>query len=390
MRGAYCAAIVAIERGKPAIAADRDFARVCAPCAIEARRARAGCGRSRRCWRGAARTGVAGACRLRLSRARRSFVAGAAVAAGGCSTRASVASGAMIASALRRRTTRAAAVRRLLDACSRRPTVSVRRPPTTATPGGRSSDSEPEQLTAPVVLSSLSITGFSIRTTAYGGELVERRLVAPAQLRRAAEQLALDEVVGRAARAELLADSAAARGRDFGVGQLVLVGASARREIGDDQHQQDKPADSAIDRPVESCARASDASSPLRLHSFKPALVQPHDAVHLGREPLVVGRDQRRAALAAHQVEELGEDGVGGMLVEVAGGLVGEDQRRLVGERAGDRDALLLAARELRRPMVEPLGKAERAEQLPARARVRRLGLGAADELRQDDILDAR
>ena len=35
--------------------------------------------------------------------------------------------------------------------------------------------------------------------------------------------------------------------------------------------------------------------------SFQHSLVQPHDAVHLGREPLVVGGDQRGAALAADQ-----------------------------------------------------------------------------------------
>ena len=92
--------------------------------------------------------------------------------------------------------------------------------------------------------------------------------------------------------------------------------------------------------------------------------MQPHDAVHLRGDALVVSRDQRRAALAAHEAEELGEDDVGGVLVEIAGRLVGQHQRRLVGERAGDGDALLLAARQLRRAMIEPLGKPERAEQL--------------------------
>ena len=113
--------------------------------------------------------------------------------------------------------------------------------------------------------------------------------------------------------------------------------------------------------------------------------MQPDDAVHLGGEALVVGGDQRGAAFAAHQVQELGEDGVGGVLVEIAGRLVGEHQRRLVGERAGDRDALLLAARQLGRAMLEPLAKAERAEQLLG-ALTGRLRLGAADELREDDI----
>ena len=75
--------------------------------------------------------------------------------------------------------------------------------------------------------------------------------------------------------------------------------------------------------------------------------MEPDDAVHLGCEALVVGGDQRRAPLPSHEAEELAKDGIGGMLVEIAGRLVGEHQRRLVGERPGDRDALLLPAREL-------------------------------------------
>ena len=106
--------------------------------------------------------------------------------------------------------------------------------------------------------------------------------------------------------------------------------------------------------------------------------------------PLIVGRDQRRAAFAAHQVQEFGEDDVGGVLVEIAGRLVGEHQRRLVGERAGDRDALLLAARQLRRAMVEPLRRGRACRATARRASRAASRLGAADELRQDDILDAR
>src|SRR5438477_9784109 len=75
--------------------------------------------------------------------------------------------------------------------------------------------------------------------------------------------------------------------------------------------------------------------------SFEASLVQPDDAIHLPRDALVVRSDERRAAFAAHEVRKFGEDDVGGVLVEIAGGLVGEDQRRLVGECAGDGDALL-------------------------------------------------
>ena len=97
--------------------------------------------------------------------------------------------------------------------------------------------------------------------------------------------------------------------------------------------------------------------------------MQPQHPVHLGGDALIVGGDEGGAAFAADQLQEFGEDDVGGSLVEVAGGLVGQDQRRLVGERAGDGDALLLAARELGRAMVEPLGEAERPSNCSARSR---------------------
>src|SRR5258708_28626349 len=120
--------------------------------------------------------------------------------------------------------------------------------------------------------------------------------------------------------------------------------------------------------------------------SFEASLVQPDDTIHLPRDALVVRSDQRRAPFAAHEVQELGEDDVGGVLVEVAGGLVGEDQGRLVGERARHADALLLAAGELRRPMVESLRQPELAEQL-LRPPLRRPAIQAAYPPRQDPIL---
>ena len=51
-----------------------------------------------------------------------------------------------------------------------------------------------------------------------------------------------------------------------------------------------------------------------------------------------------------------------GRRVEVAGRLVGEDQRRARRGGAGDGDALLLAARKLRRVMGQPVAEADRFE----------------------------
>src|SRR5688500_11496964 len=61
-------------------------------------------------------------------------------------------------------------------------------------------------------------------------------------------------------------------------------------------------------------------------------------------EVAVVGDHADGLAGGDESLEEL-EDGFGGARVEVAGRLVGEDERRVVGEGACDGDALLLAAR---------------------------------------------
>ena len=114
--------------------------------------------------------------------------------------------------------------------------------------------------------------------------------------------------------------------------------------------------------------------------------MQAHDAVHLGGEAFVVGGDQRGGAFVADEAEELGEDAVGGVLVEVAGGLVRQHQRGAVGERAGDGDALLLAAGQLRRAVLEAVADAERGQEL-RRALLGGGAFGAVDELRQDDVL---
>ena len=79
--------------------------------------------------------------------------------------------------------------------------------------------------------------------------------------------------------------------------------------------------------------------------SGEQAFVEAENAVHPFGKPLIVRRDQRGGPLPAHQPQELIEHAIGGGFVEIAGGFVGQHQRGTVGERAGDGDALLLAAR---------------------------------------------
>ncbi len=84
-----------------------------------------------------------------------------------------------------------------------------------------------------------------------------------------------------------------------------------------------------------------------RLVAHELALIElQHAAAHLVDHRLVVGGDEHRGAGAVDPVEQP-HDVDRGLGIEVAGRLVGEQQRRVVDERPRDRDALLLPAGEL-------------------------------------------
>ena len=86
-----------------------------------------------------------------------------------------------------------------------------------------------------------------------------------------------------------------------------------------------------------------------------------HAAAHLVDHLAVVGGDDDGRAGAVDPVDQL-HDPDRGLGVEVAGGLVGQQQRRVVDEGAGDRHALLLAARQLVGVVVELGGEADEAQ----------------------------
>ena len=79
-------------------------------------------------------------------------------------------------------------------------------------------------------------------------------------------------------------------------------------------------------------------------------------------------RGRRRAPAG-----QRGEDMAGRVRVEVAGRLVGEQHARSVGDGAGDRDALLLAARQLGRPVRRAARRGRGSRGARRRARAPRL-----------------
>ena len=99
----------------------------------------------------------------------------------------------------------------------------------------------------------------------------------------------------------------------------------------------------------------------------------------------IVRDDDERRAVGVDAIEQRG-DLLAGCAIELAGRLVGQQQARSVGQRARDRHALHLAARQLRRPVVGARGEPHVFEQLP-RA-LPPLGLRHAGfRLRQLDVL---
>ena len=77
----------------------------------------------------------------------------------------------------------------------------------------------------------------------------------------------------------------------------------------------------------------------------------------------IVGRDERRQPALAVHLGEKGVQRVGRVLVEIAGGLVGQEDVGLHHERSRDRHALLLASRHRPRTMGEPLSQSDAFEQ---------------------------
>ena len=94
------------------------------------------------------------------------------------------------------------------------------------------------------------------------------------------------------------------------------------------------------------------------------AVLERDDPIAAGGDVGLVGDDEHRAAMLAVEVHQQLQDLLGRTTVEVAGGLVGEDQLGLVHEGPGDGDPLALTTRELRRPVVQALAEPHELQSL--------------------------
>ena len=99
---------------------------------------------------------------------------------------------------------------------------------------------------------------------------------------------------------------------------------------------------------------------------------QAHDAVAALGQVEIVGDEHQGGAAIPLQGEQQVDDGVAGRLVEIAGRLVGDEDRRVGHDGAGDGDALLLAARKLGRVVVQTLAESHCAQARVRRARTHR------------------
>src|SRR4051794_39104217 len=103
---------------------------------------------------------------------------------------------------------------------------------------------------------------------------------------------------------------------------------------------------------------------PPGLVAYDPPCLESHYPLsHHVHHLFVVGSDEDRGADAIDPVQEL-HDSHARVRIEVPGGLVGDEYRRLGNEGAGDGDPLLLPARELVRVCAHLLPQAHELEDL--------------------------
>jgi hypothetical protein len=102
-----------------------------------------------------------------------------------------------------------------------------------------------------------------------------------------------------------------------------------------------------------------------------------------------VGGDQGGDAFGFHDGVQQAHDLLGGLRVELTGGLVGQQELRAAGQRPGDRDPLLLAAGQLAGALPGVLAEAHDVEHEPDPV-LTFPGGQAGDPQRHADVLRGR
>ena len=87
--------------------------------------------------------------------------------------------------------------------------------------------------------------------------------------------------------------------------------------------------------------------------------MQFENAVAARGDVLAVSRDQHRLRVVAYKFVKEPKYALGGYVIEVARGFIGQQHGRFMGECSRDRDALLLATREYVRVAFGAVGEAD-------------------------------
>ena len=96
------------------------------------------------------------------------------------------------------------------------------------------------------------------------------------------------------------------------------------------------------------------SSTRLCCHIHELPLVHLQNAIHTARKFHVVSGDERRNPLSPDQFDKLLKYELGRVRIEIAGRLIRQQQLRAIGDAPADRSPLLLAARQLRWPVINP------------------------------------
>src|SRR5262245_41551711 len=93
------------------------------------------------------------------------------------------------------------------------------------------------------------------------------------------------------------------------------------------------------------------------------AVVHMRDAVRVMEHARVMGHDNHRPTRFYGMPGQQLHDGLTALMIKSRGGLVADDDARLMNQRAGNRDALLLSTRQRRRQKVDSIGESQFRQQ---------------------------